>query len=138
MKKKTKRWLLCILAVSAIGIVAINMLAYIHAHAMMHFTSGGSPTSKPETLTCGQKVHVLLMGVNVPRPKSDRHPSDLDPECRRVSIRCPDGVTLGGWYTNRGERTPLVVLFHGYSAEKTSLLQEAKTFLELGASGAAG
>jgi pimeloyl-ACP methyl ester carboxylesterase len=43
-------------------------------------------------------------------------------------------VTLGCWYVDRGETTPLVILFHGYGAEKTCLIREAKVFLQLGMS----
>ena len=130
----TKHWLFGVLTAIGIGFVVLNLMAYNHAHAMMYFTTGGSRTSKPEKLSWGQKARVLLMGVNVPRPQSNRQPSDLDPECRCLSIRGPDGVSLGGWYVDRGAKTPLVILFHGYGAEKTSLLPEARTFLQLGAS----
>jgi len=43
-------------------------------------------------------------------------------------------VTLSAWYCGRGKEAPLVILFHGYSAEKTCLIREAKTFIDLGAS----
>jgi len=46
----------------------------------------------------------------------------------------PNNITLSAWYCDRGKTTPLVILFHGYSKEKTSLLKEAKAFLGLGAS----
>jgi pimeloyl-ACP methyl ester carboxylesterase len=46
----------------------------------------------------------------------------------------PDDITLAAWYCNRGRGTPVVILFHGYSAEKTSLLGEARAFFDLGAS----
>jgi pimeloyl-ACP methyl ester carboxylesterase len=134
MKKKTKHRLFGVLSVIVVGFAGLNLLAYNHAHAMMRFTTGGPRTSKPEKLTWGQKARVLLMGVNVPRPRSELQLSDLDPECRRLSIRCPGGVTLGAWYSDRGVETPLVVLFHGYGAEKTCLLPEAQAFLKLGTS----
>ena len=118
----------------AAGFTALNVLAYNHARVMMHFARGGSRTRQPERLSAMQKVRVLLTGVSLPRPESDRSPSDLDPECRRVAVRCRDGVTLGAWYVDRGALTPLVILFHGYGAEKTAMLTEARTFLELGAS----
>ena len=134
MKKRTKHWLSGLLAVLVVGFAVLNVLAYSHAHAMMFFTSGSTRTLKPEKLSGGQKVKVLLFGVHVPRPESDRRPADLDPACQRLSIHCPDGVKLGCWYVDRGAKTPLVVLFHGYGAEKTCLLREAKAFLELGTS----
>jgi len=134
MKKKAKRWLLILLILMVGGVAMLNVLTYNHAHAMMHFTSDGPRTKKPEQLFFPAKLKVLIAGVNVPRPASDRLPSDLNPDCQSLTIRCPNDVTLSAWYTDQGNATPLVILFHGYAAEKTSLLPEAKMFLDLGAS----
>jgi len=116
------------------GIVALNLLAYNHARAMLHFTTGGDRTSKPEALGLRQKAKVLLAGVNIPRPIGRIPPSDLAPDCRPLTIDAPDGITLDAWYCDRGKTTPLVMLFHGYAAEKTELLAEARAFLGLGCS----
>ena len=134
MKKPTKHMIIGALAAILLSFTLLNVLAYNHAHAMMYFTGGGTRAEKPEKLTFGQRVKVLLTGVNVPRPVGSRQPSELDSECRRLSICGQDGVTLGCWYVDRGEKTPLVILFHGYGAEKTCLLREAKVFLQLGMS----
>jgi hypothetical protein len=37
---------------------------------MMRFSRGGPRNGKAEKLTFGQKVQVLLAGVNMPRPES--------------------------------------------------------------------
>jgi len=134
MKLNPKRWLYRILVVIIAGFALLNLLAYNHARAMMHFTRGGSRTQKPEQLTWDQRAKVLLVGVDLPRPESDRQPSELDPNCKRLSIPETDGVSLGTWYVDRGPRSPLVILFHGYGAEKASLMPEARVFLRLGAS----
>ena len=134
MKKPAKHLLIGILTAILVCFTLLNILAYNHAHAMMYFTGGGTRTEKPEKLTFRQRIRVLLTGVNVPRPVSTRQPSDLDPGCRRLAIRGTNGITLGCWYVDRGEKTPLVILFHGYGAEKTCLLREAKVFLQLGTS----
>lgn len=134
MRTTTKRRLAGIFAVMGVAFVILNVLAYNHAYSMMHFTRGGVRTAKPEKLTLCQRARVLLIGVKVPRPESMLQPADLAPDCRRLSIRTPDGVTLGGWYVDHGAETPLVILFHGYGGEKTGLLREARTFLRLGTS----
>lgn len=118
----------------AVGFVGLNVLTYNHAWAMMHFTTGGDRTTKPEALSPLQKVKILLLGVNIPRPAGDHTPSDLAADSTILKIRGPDGITLETWYCDRGATTPLVILFHGYSAEKTSLLPEADALLKLGAS----
>jgi len=134
MKRKTKHWLLSLLILLVAGFTLLNVLAYNHASAMMNFTSNGTRTAKPEELPFWTKTRVLLIGVNVPRPIQDRVPSDFAPVCRTLSINGPENITLATWYCDQGKGTPLVILFHGYSAEKTSLLREAKILLDLGIS----
>jgi len=132
--KTAKCWLPALLIILAVGFVSLNFLAYQHARAMMKFTHGGKRTSKPEALSFPAKFKVLLAGVKLPRPESARPPATLDPESRALSIDGGGGVTLEAWHVDRGPEAPLVILFHAYSAEKTSLLFEARTFLDLGAS----
>lgn len=135
MNTKTKRRLSGTLAALLVGFVALNALAYLHARAMMSLTAGGSRTLKPEKLSWAERAKVLCLGVTVPRPVSTRSPEELAPDCQRLPIQRPfDCVRLGAWYVDRGPKTPLVVLFHGYGAEKTSLIPQAKVFLKLGAS----
>jgi len=134
MKKRTKRVIVVSVCLLGAALVLLNVLAYNHAYAMMHFTPQGARTREPERLAGLAKFKVLIAGVNIPRPKSDVQPSAVDPNCRVLLIGEPDGVRLEAWYCDRGSNTPLVILFHGYSAAKSSLSDEAKTFLALGAS----
>jgi pimeloyl-ACP methyl ester carboxylesterase len=134
MKKMAKRWLAVGALVVVAGFAGLNVLAFNHAETMLRFSDGGPRTTTPERLGLLSKMKVLLAGVNVPRPRSRRHPSDLAPDCRVLSVPGPSGVTRASWYCNRGEGPPVVILFHGYSAEKTSLLREARAFLDLGMS----
>ena len=134
MKKTTKRKIVVGLGLLFAGFVMLNVIAYNHAYAMMHFTAGGVKTNKPEGLNGWAKAMVLLFGVNVPRPVGSLSPSALAPECRAMTVSETNGVDLSCWYCDRGAGTPLVILFHGYSAEKTALIPEAKAFLDFGAS----
>ncbi len=134
MMSKTKFRLLFVLGIIVAGFALLNILAYRHAYAMMHFSSAGQQTGKPEGLSLAAKLKVLLSGVNVPRPVNQHAPAELDAACQALSFGGADGITLSAWYCNRGPASPLVILFHGYTGEKTSLIPEAKAFLELGAS----
>jgi hypothetical protein len=133
-KRKGRRRMVIAIALVVFAVLGLNGFAYIHAHAMMTMTRGGAKTSRPEHLSLPGKIKVLFTGVNVPRPVSDLTPAELAPDCRALTIPGPDGVTLGAWYVDRGEPTPLVILFHGYAVEKTKLLPEARALLELGTS----
>ncbi len=126
------RWLIGLLTLLITVVTLLNVLAYNHARDMMRFTLNGTPTDSPEELSLWEKIHTLILGVNVPRPNRERSPSDLAPGCRTLPIDGPDNITLATWYCDQGKGTQLVILFHGYAAEKTSLLREARIFLDLG------
>ncbi len=123
---------LCI--VFAAGFVLLNVLAYRHAYAMMHFTSGQPRTGLPETLGFAKKIGVLLWGVNIPRPHTDLAATALGTAAKSLQIKEDGGIKLGAWYCPGPTRSPLVILFHGYGGEKSGTLAEAKVFLEIGCS----
>lgn len=134
MPMRAKRGLLGALGLLLGAFAALNGLAYQHARAMLSFQDGGERTGAPEELSPLARLRVLLVGVNVPRPESRHSPSALDPSCRALAIAGPGPVSLAAWHCARVIQAPLVILFHGYAAEKSSLMTEAQLLLELGAS----
>ena len=111
--------------------LALNAVAYAHAYAMLHFADCGERTGSIESLSCAQRVRVLLTGITVPRPRNTATPSDLGLAFETHRISTPDG-TLEAWRIPRAEPRGTVVMFHGYSAAKASLLPEARAFHDLG------
>ncbi|MEI6809657.1 MAG: alpha/beta fold hydrolase [bacterium] len=134
MTKKIKRWLLQMLVVVIVGFALLNILACNIAYAMTHYAAGGARTPKPEDISYLGKLKVLFTGVNLPRPVSDISPLELGAGCRVLSVAVGSNVTLCAWYRGLGKDKPLAILFHGYGAEKTSMVREAKEFMALGAS----
>jgi uncharacterized protein len=134
VKKKFKRSLVFLGLAVVAGGIALNILAYRHAHAMMHFTAGHPRTNEPEKLTLGAKAKVLLCGVSIPRPQTSASPIDLSPATSSLRLDCTNGIKLGAWYCAGPGEKELVILFHGYSSEKSSMLTQAKAFLEMGVS----
>jgi pimeloyl-ACP methyl ester carboxylesterase len=130
--KIARKWPTVVSALIVAGIVAMNVMAYRHAHAMTHFGGATARTDKPERLNPAEKIRVLICGVTVPRPRTGLGPSALDPRCRALTIPCNGQINLGAWYCPRSPDAPLVILFHGYAGEKTGTLREAKALLELG------
>jgi uncharacterized protein len=131
LKTKLKRRLLVFAVLLACGFIALNALAYRHAYAMMHFTKATERTLEPEKLTVRQKFSVLLQGVSLPRPETKIPPSGLGPGARSLKLDSAHEIKLGAWYCAGPAGNPLVILFHGYGAEKSDTLPEAKAFLEL-------
>jgi len=134
MKPRWKRLALKTLLVVAAAFVALNLLACRHAYTMMHFTRGSTRTGMPETLSRVQKLGVLLWGVNIPRPQSDGGVETLGVEATSLRIQESAKVALGAWYCPGRTNGPLIILFHGYTSEKSGTLPEARAFLEMGCS----
>ncbi len=128
------RTLIALLLLVIAFAVFANVLAWRHAHALMHFTGGNGYKPKLETVRPEDKLGLLFSGVEMPRPAGSQTAADLAPGCVDVQISEADGITLGAWYCSRGTNSPLVILFHGYTDDKTSQIPEAKRFLKMGAS----
>lgn len=130
--KSTKRWLAVAAAAFTSGVVLLNLLAFRHAYAMTHYTTGSPRTGKPETLTFGQKLGVLFCGISLPRPEASVPLDPLGLPGRALDISCTNGIRLGAWYSPAEESNALVLLFHGYGGDKGALLREAVAFREIG------
>ena len=118
-------------ALTVLAIIAINVIAYRHAYAMLHFTLGGTRTDKAEKLNSAQKIKVLCSGVNLPRPRTDLPPTSLGAAAKALTIDSSNGIKLGAWFCPCEPSSPLVILFHGYGAEKSGVLREAQAFLKM-------
>ena len=117
------------------GFLALNAVAYMHAYRMTHFSQEGERTESVEKLSFAQKVVVLFTGINARRLSPSVSPDEIDPPYRRVSIpSAGSNIRLGGWYYSMDDSACLIILFHGYASEKTSMLKEAAAFRELGLS----
>jgi len=134
MTQKRKRAILAVGAVLVAAGLGLNVVAYNQAYTMTHFTLGGARTPKAEELAGLQKFQTLFRGVNIPRPHGPDVHTNLGPDGVSLRIPCPDGPTLGAWYCPVPNARCLVLLFHGYAGEKSSLMDEAKVFLDLGCS----
>lgn len=132
MKPKLKRRLIILLSLLLVGFIALNVVAYRQAFAMMHFTTDTARTDKPESLSVTQKIKVLFCGVDLPRPRSSLSPDKVGPACRAVTIPGTNGIKLGAWYCPGAASNPLVILFHGYAGDKTGMIPEARAFLDMG------
>lgn len=115
-----------------LGLVAFNALAYRHAWAMTHFTSGGERTPRPEMMSFGQKLTILATGARLPRRVNERTPADVGLAFERQTFSTRDGFALEGWFVPRPAARGTLLMFHGYADRKASLLDAAVAFHELG------
>lgn len=112
--------------------VCLNILAYMHAHAMTHFVAGAERTPSPEQLSVVGKVQVLLGGVRVARPENARTPTEVGLPYTAHTFNSNDGTKLEAWYLPADDARGICLLFHGYAECKAGLMAEAREFHELG------
>lgn len=115
-----------------LAFVTLNAWTFRHVWTMTHFSSGGLKTIRPEEMSLLGKSRVLLAGVNVPRPENGRTPSDVGLEFATERVIASDGVDLELWHVPAARPRAVVLLFHGYSTSKASVLGEARAFHDLG------
>lgn len=115
-----------------LGFVALNFLAYRHAAAMLTYRVDAVRPPSPDSLSWSQKAQALICGVAVPRPQNKFVPSNLDLKSETITFRAADGTRLEAWLLRPAEPHGTVLLFHGYSAARDSMLEEAYEFLQLG------
>lgn len=109
--------------------ILMNFIAVFHSYKFTHFTGKetGQRTGSPGKLSFGKKLSTVLLGVNNPKPKSDTKP----PESYLVK-KLKSNVELEIWENKIPNSKGVVLLFHGYSAEKSSLLKNAEFFNQSG------
>lgn len=109
-------------------VIMINFLAYFQASKFTHFDiSPGEKTSRPQELSFTQKLSILLFGVHNPRPANITQPSSSF-----ETIKLKSNKEIECWSIRCDSAKGTVILFHGYSGEKSSMLDKAEVFLQLG------
>jgi alpha-beta hydrolase superfamily lysophospholipase len=114
------------------GFLLLNVLAYRHAGAMLAYSPDAARTPTPQSLSAWQKASVLVCGVTVPRPENTRSPADVGLAAETVRFTADDGVGLEGWLVAPAGPRGTVLLFPGYAAARSSLLDEGRAFHDVG------
>jgi len=104
----------------------MNGIAFMHAYKFTHFTNA-SVERTPKKLSFGQKIKTLFTGVNNPRPVN----KEIPPR-QFQTIKIKSNVELDCWFMKTDTQKGTVIIFHGYGGEKSSMLDKANVFLQLG------
>jgi dipeptidyl aminopeptidase/acylaminoacyl peptidase len=127
-----KRFIRLLAAALLSALASVNVLAFMQARAMTHFAEAGERTGGPEQLGALDRLTVIISGVNIPRPRIGATPRDMALPFETHRFPSADGTTLEAWYVPRNEDQPVIALFHGYAASKSTLMAGAKAFHDLG------
>lgn len=108
--------------------VVMNIVAIFHSYKFTHFVDNNTEKTKdPGKLTTGQKVSTLLFGVNIPRPTNKKTPSN---EFETLILNSNKKIEC--WSIKGSEPKGTVILFHGFSGQKSSMFDKAEIFREQG------
>ena len=125
---RRKRFFKRTLIIVCILFFLANMVAFFHAYKFTHFVSRETvKTADPVKMSKAQKIKTLFFGVNNPRPTNKIFPSG-----EYETIRLKSNKEIECWYIRQPRSIGTVVIFHGYAGEKSSMLDKAEAFLELG------
>lgn len=131
-QRPARRWGRWLGLVLLLTVVALNLAAFMQAHAMTHYSAGGPRTTRPESLTPMERIVTVLTGVNVPRPANEHTPRDVGLDYDTAVISTGDGGHLEAWHISGSKSAAVVLMFSGYAESKESLLPAAVALNRLG------
>jgi len=120
-----------LLGITVSGLFLLNVLAYQHAYAFLHFSTSSATSEKFDTTSISGKLALLIQGLSISRPQSSMSSVSVHPDCRDQIISINTELVLGAWYC-AGSTDKLIIMFHGYAMEKSSLINEARALLAAG------
>lgn len=136
--KKKKSWskkMLRILLVFIISVfLLLNIFAAIQAYSTTHFNPDVAPAQTLDSVkqaSTGELLKTLVFGVDIPKPRTSKVPTHA-----YQSLRIPvsEGKELAAWIMRPDSVTSkgLIILCHGYTDEKSFLLDYAYELLNMG------
>lgn len=108
-------------------IVGANVLAFSHAYKFTHFERIPELTIDPDKLSLAEKIKYTCTGIDNARPTCKRKP--IVPY---ETIHINSNTQLECWLIRSEQSRGTVLMFHGYKAEKSQLLERAYIFREAG------
>jgi alpha-beta hydrolase superfamily lysophospholipase len=106
----------------------MNIVAFFHAYKFTHYTSSSlGRTKSPGKLAGFDKVKTILFGVNNPRPVNK-----VMPKQEFETVMLESNKSIECWSIKQDNAKGTVILFHGYSGYKSSLIDKSDEFIKLG------
>jgi len=123
-----KKWIKRSLWILTLIFVLMNAVAIFHAYKFTHFADPQTlKTKNPQALSIAQKMQILFFGVSNPRPVSNTQPAT---DFKKIKLKSNKEIEC--WSIKTANAKGTVILFHGYSGEKSSMLDKAAIFQKLG------
>jgi len=106
----------------------MNAVAFMHAWKFTHFSQKPISRTKDATkLSAKDKLKTLVFGVDNPRPVNRKFPA-RDYEV----VRIKSNKVIECWSIPNPAAKGTVVIYHGFSGDKSTMLDKADVFYSLG------
>lgn len=106
----------------------MNVIAWFHASKFTEFNSSVKIKTKDANhLSAGEKLKALFFGITNPRPENTQLPAQPF-----EVIHLQSNKKIECWFIKTKQAKGTVVLCHGYSGHKSSMLDKAELFLKWG------
>ena len=110
--------------------LVMNIIAFFHAYKFTHFTNADvRKTKDAKHISFVGKIKALFFGINNPRPTSITLPARS-----YQTIKLQSNKIIECWLVKTPSDSPkgTIILFHGYSACKSQMLDKAEEFINQG------
>ena len=126
--KKKKKGLRKFIWILSFLFFMMNFVAWFHAYKFTHFDAQASyKTPDGSRLGAMAEIKTILFGITNIRPQNHAFP---DSPYQTVLLRSNRKIAC--WLIRSAGHRGAVALFHGYAGNKSSLLEKAPVFLNLG------
>jgi len=123
-KKRIRRTLYALLLI----FLLMNTVAWFHAYKFTHFDSSAKyKTQGPSNLTWLLKIKTIFLGISNPRPENN-----TVPRVAYETIKLNSNKLIECWLIKSNQHRGTIVVFHGYGGDKSSMLDKAYEFSNLG------
>lgn len=123
-----KKWVKRVVWALITIFLLLNFVPIFHSYKFTHYTERSvEKTKDPGQLTTMQKLGTLIFGVSNSRQVNDKHPL-IDFE----TIELESNKRIECWRIKTDSAKGTVILFHGFGGHKSSMLDKADVFRELG------
>ncbi|MDR2947920.1 MAG: lysophospholipase [Prevotella sp.] len=130
MTKKRKKLLKITLGTIITIFILINIVIIIQAYSLTHFAETKNPLRLGYEPNFVESVEIAVFGAKISRPKVKGYPQT---PYENHFIPAGNDEQLGAWLLHTDTiKQGLVIAFHGYMEEKSSMRREAALLLKMG------
>ncbi|BDS13508.1 alpha/beta hydrolase [Aureispira anguillae] len=131
MKIKPWKWIKWCFYLFILLFIGSNFIIYNHAYYFTHFVDKDLPKLTSEEIdkkTFWEKIKIGVYGVEIAKPRNK-----IQPDSSFKTISLGKSPRLDAWWIPTSlPPKGVVILFHGYSANKSSQLEQARVLRKLG------